>query len=427
MTVVSERINTPVLDNKPLTYLPGKHGKFAVYLHWLLQKLNDNAPHDLATAASDALIAITKLHTKDFAGQVAFYEQFFADEKEAAKELKALIKQSNKPIKKTKIDKSVVTESTASTDALPTEVVSVEKGKKEKKQPKEPKEQKVVPAKKEKKQPKEPKEPKEQKVVPVKKTKKSVSSEETVTNNDIISQIVSRANSLDELVLDDSLQVPSVVVTEPVLPVNGDSKAEKEAKKNAEKAEKEAKKNAEKAEKEAKKNAEKQGKLEKEAKKNAEKQGKVEKEVKNVEKVEVVEGNVEKVEVEVVKEKEGKVVKEKVVKEKEGKVVKEKEGKVVKEKEEKVVKEKEEKVVKEKEGKEKVVKEGKEKVVKEKEGKEKEGNDLNDSVVEVEADLSGDDSDNESVELQVHLVNVNGIDCYQDDSGALYSLDLIPL
>jgi DNA repair exonuclease SbcCD ATPase subunit len=164
---------------------------------------------------------------------------------------------------------------------------------------------------------------------------------------------------VDELVLEDSVQVP--LVTDEVVPVNDDSKAEKnvekqgkvekEAKKLVDKAEKEAKKLAEKAEKEAKKLAEK---AEKEAKKLAEK---AEKEAKKVEKVEVE------------KEKEAK------------------------------------------------------KVEVEKVDVEVEKVDVEVEKVEVE----DDDSDNDSVELQVHLVNVNGVDCYQDDSGALYSLDLIPL
>ena len=169
-TNVESTVNTPILEeNKPLAYLPGKHGKFAVYLHWLLKKFSMHAPSELIKPTSDVLIAITSLHTKDFAGQVAFYEEFFAAEKDAGKELRELVKMANKPAKKDKVMK----------------------------QPKEPKVMTV----------KESKEPKEPKVIKEKKTRK-INVIESVTNNDIIAQIVSRANSIDSSTADEVIVVP---------------------------------------------------------------------------------------------------------------------------------------------------------------------------------------------------------------------------
>ena len=177
------------------------------------------------------------------------------------------------------------------------------------------------------------------KVVKEKKPKKQATSEETITNNDIISQIVSRANSIDSnedlSVLDNSIQVLPITAEEVPLVAE-----------------------------------------------------------------EIVEVKVD---------------------------ITVKESTTVPEKKEKVVKEK---VVKEKVVKEKVVKEKVAKVVKtvpvEVTLPVEVVNELLMENIPTVAD-DGDDSDNDSVELQLQLVNVNGIDCYQDENGALYSLDLHPL
>jgi hypothetical protein len=343
--VVSERVDTPVLEeNKPLTYLPGKHGKFAIYLHWLLKKFSMHAPEGLVQPTSDVLIAITGMHTKDFAGQVAFYEEFFAVENAMGKELREIVRTLNKPVK-------IVKEK-----APPKDKVIKEPKEKVIKVPKEkaPPKDKVIKEPKEKAPPKDKviKEPKEKappkvehvKVVKEKKPKKQATSEETITNNDIISQIVSRANSIDSnedlSVLDNSIQVLPITAEEVPLVAE-----------------------------------------------------------------EIVEVKVDITvkESTTVPEKKEKVVKEKVVKEK---VVKEK---VVKEK---VVKEKVAKVVKT--------------VPVEVTLPVEVVNELLMENIPTVAD-DGDDSDNDSVELQLQLVNVNGIDCYQDENGALYSLDLHPL
>ena len=337
--VVNEMVNTPVLEeNKPLTYLPGKHGKFAVYLHWLLKKFNMHAPPALVQPTSDALIAITGMHTKDFAGQVAFYEEFFAAEKDAGKELREIVRALNKPVKAKAPPKDKVV--------------------------KEPKEPKAVPVK-------EPKEPKEPKAVPVKVVKekkpRKVKEVESVTNNDIIAQIVSRANSVDSAEVVPEV-VPEVVTHEVVTP-----------------------------------------------------------EVVTPEVIPQVEENIVKEKAppkeKVVKEK---VVKEKVVKEKappKEKVVKEK---VVKEKappKEKVVKEK---VVKEKAPpKEKAVKvvatvpvEPEKSIVTE---------ELVMDIPTTNTVVENQDDDDD-VELQVQLMtDENGLQYYIDDSGNRYSMDLEPL
>lgn len=381
VNVVENNIVDNVVIHKPLTYLPGKHGKFAVYLHWLLQKFSIHAPPELVKPASDALIAITSLHTKDFAGQVAFYEQFFAEEKDAAKALKQLVKLANKPVKK----------------AVPPVPVEREKVVKEPKAKviKEPKE-KVIKEPKEKivKEPKakviKEKVIKEPKVVPpvpmerVKEVKekkakkeKKATSEETITNNDIISQIVFRANSIDSAA--EEMDIPLVEVSDRVL----------EESESAEP-----------------------------------KESGVTVLVDNV--ITVPIDNVVNALSPVPVERE-KVVKEKVVKEKvvkEPKVVTQERDKVVKEKvvKDKVVKAVPVKVVKDKVVKDKVMKEPKAVVPVLSEPKPKP-----ESESEfISEDMVGD-SDSESVELQVIRVTVNGIDCYQDDNGALYSLDLIPI
>jgi len=234
-------------EKKPLKSLPAKYNKFAVFTFWLCEKLRQEYPE-----AVDPIINVTNLLSRDVPTQILFYDNFVSEEKINTKALRTIIMQK-------------------------------------------PKKEKL------------PKDTKNRKT----RVSKKNNTVEQVTNNDIISQIVSRANSVESdttAILDDLThqeEQQHIVQT-------------------------------------------------------------IEKKVVKEKKEKVVKDPKEKV----VKEKKEKVVKEPKEKAVKEKVVKEKKEKVVKEPKEKAVKEPKEKVVKEK--KEKVVKEPKEKVVKEEQEEEEE-------------------------------------------------------
>jgi hypothetical protein len=161
--------------SKPLTYLPLKYAKYAHYLYWVLQKVRNSEDTPEFTSAfniiSKKLYEETMMFSHDFPEQNAFYDLFISQEKDAAKAIN-----DAKP-KKKRTRKAKPVEGT-SVDGVP------ETEEKKEKQEKKEKKEKVV---KEKAPPKEKKE----------KVIKEKDSLETNSNNDIIAQIVSRANSIE--------------------------------------------------------------------------------------------------------------------------------------------------------------------------------------------------------------------------------------
>jgi len=273
--------------------------------------------------AVDIIKSITNLTSRDVPTQIGFYEQFVSEEKIHAKALRALIME-----KKPKVQKE--------------------------------------------KKPRKPRVSKKNAIV------------EQVTNNDIISQIVSRANSID--MDNETVELPLDIRGNDASSEIQDQENKIVGKQPKEKVVKEPKQPKEKVVKEPKQPKEK---VVKEPKQPKEK---------------------------VVKEPKEKVVKE-------PKPPKEKVVKEPKQPKEKVVKEK---VVKEpKEPKEKVVKEPKKKVVNKMDQhveQELEQEVVVEEEVEVE-EVEVEEVEEEEEELQVEIVMIEGVQRYQDTDGNLYDLD----
>ena len=128
-------VTEQVVVDKVMRTLPGKYSKFAGFAYWLLAQMKDE--QILSGDSYDATCKMMHLLSSDIAAQVAFYERYFAEASVSAKIMKADIKNRLKPAK-------------------------VPKEKKEKKEKKPKKTEQI-----------------------------------NNTNNDIITQIVQRANSVD--------------------------------------------------------------------------------------------------------------------------------------------------------------------------------------------------------------------------------------
>ena len=128
-------VTQEVVVEKEMRTLPGKYSKFAGFAYWLLTQMKDE--QILSGDSYDATCKMMHLLSSDIAAQVAFYERYFAEASVSAKIMKADIKNRLKPAK-------------------------VPKEKKEKKEKKPKKTEQI-----------------------------------NNTNNDIITQIVQRANSVD--------------------------------------------------------------------------------------------------------------------------------------------------------------------------------------------------------------------------------------
>jgi hypothetical protein len=96
--------------------LAGKYAKFMVFGHWLIQRLN--ADETVAAAARDTLLMFASPEEQNL-----MFDLFFNDLKTSTAEMKALVKQHNKPAPKPKKEKAV-TEKKPKGKKKPTELIT---------------------------------------------------------------------------------------------------------------------------------------------------------------------------------------------------------------------------------------------------------------------------------------------------------------
>ena len=95
MSIEMNQVNEVVVE-KVMRTLPGKYSKFAGFAYWLLVQMKDN--QILSGDAYDATCNMMNLLSGDLSQQIAFYERYLAEASVSSKLMKAEIKNRSKPV-----------------------------------------------------------------------------------------------------------------------------------------------------------------------------------------------------------------------------------------------------------------------------------------------------------------------------------------